>query len=402
MGLDVRPIRALPPLSPAVYLRAPARNLPFPLQEPECRLFHSGRYGLRQAVASHNLEPRSEILAPAYHCGSEIAALESAGMVCRFYEGTDELAPDPSELDALLGPRVRGLHLIHYLGFPQQASRWREWCDARGLLLVEDAAQAWLSSYEDRPVGSVGDIALFSLYKMLALPDGGAVIAMRSWPQQPAACGPALGRAARLHASWLLRQLPIVGPLRRSSRALPSSDPHAGFILGNPDTAPSRITRILLPRLIDAGAAARRRRNYRVLLDAIGDRVPPPFTDLPDGACPFLFPAETSDKFGLIDRLARSGIQGIDFWSEPHPSLPTSDFPRAAWRRARTVGLPVHHELRESDLRRIIQVMRSDSHGPALGRVASSGRGRRRVRVETLSRDGTSARASRRSASACV
>jgi hypothetical protein len=55
----------------------------------------------------------------------------------------------------LLGPRARALNLIHSLGFPQDAARWRRFCDDRGLLLFEDATRGWLSSDCGRPLGSL-------------------------------------------------------------------------------------------------------------------------------------------------------------------------------------------------------------------------------------------------------
>ena len=65
------------------------------------------------------------------------------------------------------------MYLIHYLGFPQDAPGWLRWCRERGLLLIEDAAQAWLASVGGRPLGSFGDMAIFSFYKAVGVPEGG-------------------------------------------------------------------------------------------------------------------------------------------------------------------------------------------------------------------------------------
>src|SRR5262249_21946437 len=185
-----------PPLSPQVYLHRPPARLPFPLAEPACRLFERARHGLWQGMRALGLGPDAEILVPAYHHGSEIEALVRAGLICRFYEGTETLEPDADELETLLDPRVRALYLIHYLGFPQDAPRWRAWCDERGLLLIEDAAQAWLASIDGRPVGSFGDLSIFCLYKTFGLPDGSALLspAPRAGPPPRR---PGVPRAAR-------------------------------------------------------------------------------------------------------------------------------------------------------------------------------------------------------------
>ena len=87
-------------------------------------------------------------------------------------KATPSLEPDGGELDALVGPSTRALHITHVLGFPAAAPRWRRWCDERGLLLIEDAAQAWLAAdpQSGEPVGSWGDLSVFCLYKTAGLP----------------------------------------------------------------------------------------------------------------------------------------------------------------------------------------------------------------------------------------
>ena len=134
-----------PPLPPAVHIRPPIPRLPFPLEAPTCRLFGRVPHALHVGVRQLGLGPGDEVLAPAYHHGAEIEALRQAGIVCRWYDAHGNLEPDEDELDALMSERVRSLYLVHYLGFPQDAARWRRWCDDRGLLLIEDATQAWLS-----------------------------------------------------------------------------------------------------------------------------------------------------------------------------------------------------------------------------------------------------------------
>jgi CelD/BcsL family acetyltransferase involved in cellulose biosynthesis len=79
---------------------------------------------------------------------------------------------------------------------------------------------------------------------------------------------------------------------------------------------------------------------------------------LPEGASPFAFPIETDDKPELLDRLQRHGIRALDFWAIPHRSLPSTGFPESARLRQRIVGLPVHQELRASDLERIVEVVK--------------------------------------------
>ena len=343
-----------------MYLRRPSGSLPFPLEEPGCRVVAWARHGLWHGVRQLGLGEGDRVLVPAWHHGSEVEAFERAGLECVFYDAGDSLDPDPSMLEALLEPRVRALHLTHALGFPADGPRWREWCDARGLFLLEDAAQAWLAERDGRPVGSDGHAAVFCLYKTFGLSEG-AAMTVEAEPPEPVGLDPRLGTAslARRHARWIMGRSALAYRAARAIRGRREDqpyDPVRDFELRDPKDAPWRHTNFVLRRIVDPDAARRRRDNYRVLLDGLGAAVLGPFGTLPDGASPFVFPLVTADKAGLTARLRERGIFPLDLWSTPHPSLDADRFPVAAERRAGVLGLPVHQELRRRDLERIVAV----------------------------------------------
>ena len=355
-------LNLFPPLPPSVYARRPLARLPFPLDHPGCALFGRARHGLCEALQALGLGEGDEVLTPGYHHGSEIEALIRAGLVCRFYDAAETLEPNESELESLLAARARALYVIHYFGFPQDSARWRRWCDERGLLLIEDGAQAWLSSYEAGPVGSVGDLAIFCLYKTFGLPDGAAVISRTKHDGASAARPLGLGRLARRHAAWLTARSNVAGRLVSRLQREEELGPEHEFAWVAEDRSPSAATVFLLPRIADPAAAARRRANYRLLFESLGELVPRAFADLPDGASPLVFPIE--QKKGdrkLVERLESAGIAARPFWTVLHPSFPVERFPGAASWRARFVGLPVHQELRPGDVGRIAAVARSRS-----------------------------------------
>jgi hypothetical protein len=90
-----------------------------------------------------------------------------------------------------------------------------------------------------------------------------------------------------------------------------------------------------------------------MLLDVLHAASPRPFDELPAGASPFAFPIEVDDKPSVRRDLQAAGIDALDLWAIAHPAVPEDGFPRSARRRARTLALPVHQELRPRDLRRI-------------------------------------------------
>jgi perosamine synthetase len=369
-----------PPLPPGVYARRPKDDLPFPLREPNARLFPLGRHALWQGLIASRSAPGAEVLVPAYNCGSEVEALMHAGFICRFYEATDDLTPREDQLESLLGPNVRALYLIHYFGFPQDAPRWRRWCDERNILLIEDAAQAWLTSVGGRPVGSFGDLAIIALHKTFGFPDG-AVLLMNAPPAQPENRGLGGLSLARRHAAWLLARSPRLAGL--GARLAPERDfaseeqygaflraaAPSAFALGDPTKGASSATLFLLPRMADSDAATRRRANYRMLLEELGDMVPPAFVHVPEGTSPFMFPVETTTRTKFLERLAARGVRGLDLWPIPHPLITNGEFPRAHSWRDRLVGLPVHQELRPGDVEHIAVAAREPRSSQAAIRL---------------------------------
>ena len=352
--MTAHPVRPFPPLPPGVWTTRSARRPPFPLDQPHHRVYHRARHGLWRAVQALGLRPGDGVLMPAYHHGSEVEAVVRAGMECNYYDVNAGLAPDPAELDNLLDHRTRALHLIHYLGFPQDASSWRAWCDERDLLLIEDAAQAWLSTWQHMPVGSYGDLAIFCAYKSFGVPDGGLVVTGPSANLPGPGGGRQIGMRSALgsNVEWMRRHLPVHRRVRAPAPTEPY-DPAADFALGDPDEGPALATTLLLRRLDAQRACHRRRRNYQYLLGLLPDSVRPVFPSLPDGAVPFTFPVRTGNKDRLIAHLDRHGIGAFDLWSVPHPTLPVPDFPQARALRASVVALPVHQELGRADMRRV-------------------------------------------------
>jgi dTDP-4-amino-4,6-dideoxygalactose transaminase len=346
-----------PTLPPTGWQRRPGR-LPFPLGEAGFRLYSRARHGLWQGVGALGLGQGDAVLAPAYHHGSEIEALQRAGMHCRFYEVEKDLQPEESRLEELLSPDVRALYLIHYFGVPQAADRWRQWCDRHDLLLIEDAAMAFLATWDGRPVGSFGHLAIFCLYKSFALPDGGAMICSApstSGPSRPPRAS-GLGSSLMRTGSWLAQRSRFFSTLHGVLRGRHEPDLDLDFELGDPATPATRMTSVLVPRLIDPAAAEQRRSNYRFLAGELGERLPLLFPSIPDGSSPIalMFRLGGEEQRTARRELRRRGVRLDNFWLAPHPSVPEEGFERSRSLRSSVVGLPVHQELRSVDLDQIV------------------------------------------------
>jgi len=352
-----------PTLPLDVHFRHVSKWLPFPLSDDGCRVYSRARHAIWNACRTLGLGGNDVVLVPDYHHGCEIEALLQAGVKIHYYEVTDLLEPDPIKLENMLTPNVKVLYLIHYLGFPQDAIRWRKWCDERGLLLFEDAAQAFLADIDDRPVGTFGQAGVFCLYKTYGIPDGGAVVTMVP-PELPKSKHSS-GRwgVFKRHVNWVAERWAVIGSIHLYVKPLTkrlkkkNHNPYREFELGDPFAPASDMTMRLLPRLVDRSSAGRRRENYKFLLDHHRHLVPRPFLTLPKGASPFVFPVEVNNADEVLKKLRRYGVDGLLFWRNPHPSLPVDDFPNSKAFRNRVFGVPVHQELTRSELMQINEAL---------------------------------------------
>lgn len=71
---------------------------------------------------------------------------------------------DPAKIAAAITPRTRAIMPVHLFGLPADLDPILEVVRAHKLLVIEDAAQAIGSRYNDRFIGTIGDIGCFSFF----------------------------------------------------------------------------------------------------------------------------------------------------------------------------------------------------------------------------------------------
>ena len=136
--------------------------------------------GLFTAAEVLGWAPGDEVVVPSISFVAAAAAAARVGAVPIFCD------VDPRTLNATLHdieqvvtPRTKAVSLNHYGGYPAAVGEIAEFCRARGLSLVEDAACAVASTVGDRAVGTFGDVGVWSFdaMKVLVTGDGGMVYA---------------------------------------------------------------------------------------------------------------------------------------------------------------------------------------------------------------------------------
>ena len=285
---------------------------------------------------------------------------------------------------------TKALLLIHYFGFPQPVEAIRDLCISRDIVLIEDCSHALFSCYQEKPLGTFGDVAIFSQRKTLPLPDGGALMVNNPLLVAPFPSGKpgefmaikkAFGMLARttLHIETRTGLPPplsnIVAILDRIIAKKAGIRYSAGHEvnLDRCTLAMSRTSTWLMNGTRAEQIIETRRNNYLWLAKSLQSShcIKIIKEELPDGVCPLFFPIMTVgiNRQELQDMLAAAGIDIFIFGKELHESLPTHLFPGATELSRRVVCLPIHQELSLSEMvyitdtvQRIVQELEHADH----------------------------------------
>ena len=139
----------------------------------------SGTDALALALRACEIGPGDEVITVANTFIATVEAIALVGARPAFVDVDPETYQmDWRQLEQVVTPRTRAIMPVHLFGHPVEMRPVLEFAHARKLSVIEDASQAHGASYEGKPVGSLGDIACFSLYyskNLGAFGDAGAV-----------------------------------------------------------------------------------------------------------------------------------------------------------------------------------------------------------------------------------
>lgn len=142
-------------------------------------LTHSCTAALEMAAIIADLKPGDEVLLPSYTFVSTANAIVLRGAIPVFVDvRPDTLNIDESLIEEAITDHTRAIIAVHYAGVCAEMDAINEIAKRHNLFVIEDAAQAFLSSYKGRPAGSLSDAAAFSFHetKNLVSGEGGALI----------------------------------------------------------------------------------------------------------------------------------------------------------------------------------------------------------------------------------
>lgn len=135
----------------------------------------SGTAALVLALRTLGVGGGDEVLIPTYVCTALLHAVRTVGASPRLVDADPaSFNMDPDAAQRARSPRAKALVVVHSFGLPAELDALR----GLGLPVVEDAVQALGAAYRDRPVGSLGDVAVLSFYatKLITTGEGGMLL----------------------------------------------------------------------------------------------------------------------------------------------------------------------------------------------------------------------------------
>ncbi len=318
----------------------------------------SGTDALWLAMAAAGVGPGDAVLTTPFSFFATVSSILRCGarpVLADIDPRTFNLSPAAVEIALAQQAGAKAVLPVHLYGQCADWDAFRELAARHGLLLIEDAAQAFGACWRDTPAGALGDAAAFSFYptkNLSAMGDAGLVTT---------GSGEIDDRVRMLRAHGMRRRY-VHDEVGWNSRL---------------DSIQAAVLLVKL-RHLPAWNQARRRmaRRYDELLRATGLAADAGSTSTADGiVLPYTDPRATPvfhqyvlrapDRDRLRAALAHAGIGSEVYYPVPlHLQPGLSDlgyregqFPESERASAEVLALPIYPELREDEQDRVVEAI---------------------------------------------
>lgn len=149
------------------------------LGSPQALLTHSATAALEQAAILCELKEGDEVIMPSYTFVSTANAVVLRGAVPVFVDVVPEdITIDARAVEAAITEKTKAIIVVHYAGMPCDMDPIMALAKRHGLYVIEDAAQALLSKYKGKYLGTIGHFGCFSFHytKNTVCGEGGALL----------------------------------------------------------------------------------------------------------------------------------------------------------------------------------------------------------------------------------
>ncbi len=125
------------------------------------------------------IQPGDEIIMPSYNFVSSANSFVLQGACLKFVDiHKKTMNIDERLIEAAITDKTKAIVPTHYAGIGCNMDTILDIADKYNLYVVEDAAQAMMSTYKGKPLGSIGDFGCYSFHetKNYSMGEGGALL----------------------------------------------------------------------------------------------------------------------------------------------------------------------------------------------------------------------------------
>jgi perosamine synthetase len=364
-------------------LKVAARSgrMALPVDTTSGNSFFWARNALYHGLVALGLGTSDHVLVPAFICSAAVSPILAVGAEVGYYRMRSDCTPDVADLSRKIKAKTRAIMTVHYFGFPQNVQLFRELCNRHGLILIEDCAHVLSGQIGGQPLGTFGDVSIFSWRKFLPLYDGADLIVKmlparltlqwseESWlfslkvvknlldrrlDQTSGALPRLLYRCLQLPQRTLSRR----GETSTETSSMMNADSNQlAFDRKTVNWPMSRASRWIMTHSDIPAIIQRRRSNYFALLDELSKiaGVTPLFPFLPPDVCPWVFPLFLDGLRNAHLLLREKRIPAVTWGGVRDPEITKELFPDADYLYENLVFLPIHQNLGAKDLKEIVE-----------------------------------------------
>jgi dTDP-4-amino-4,6-dideoxygalactose transaminase len=301
-----------------------------------------------------DIKPGDEVIVPSYTFVSTALAFQRQGAKIIF---TDSLPNHPNmdvaKVEALITKNTKAIIPVHYAGVAVDMGRLMDIATKHDIFVIEDAAQAVDSYYNDRALGSIGHLGAFSFHETKNIISGeGGLLSIND--ERFVERAEVIWEKGTNRASFFRGEVNKYGWVDSGSSFLPS-ETTAAFLWAQLEKLQNIQEKRKQHWLQYDNGLQELKDKHNIILPIIPDFAT-------NNAHMYYLVCSSSEERGdLIGYLKKKGIHSVFHYLSLHKSEfhlknnPLVDLPNADIYTDRLVRLPMYFELSDLDIQQVIQ-----------------------------------------------
>ena len=320
-------------------------------------LTHSCTAALEMAAILCNIQPGDEVVMPSFTFVSTANAFVLRGGTPVFIDiRPDTLNMDEDKIERAVTKRTKAVVPVHYAGIPCSMDKIDAIAKHYNLFVIEDAAQALLSTYRGKALGSIGDLGALSFHetKNVISGEGGALL---------------INREEFFERANIIREKGT----NRDAFFRGEIDKYTWVDIGSSYMPGDMVAAFLIAQLNSADDIVKKRRNlfrrYYGLLEPFVGRtgIRLPLSNSDDSCNSHIFYIITNsavERRDLLEYLKRRDITAVFHYIPLHSSPAGKRYGRASGKlfhtddlSGRLIRLPLYYEMKDKDVERVVNTI---------------------------------------------